>query len=538
MKIIKAIGIGTFVATLLAGCASQFGAPRGERVTGDVVISSDIAFRRRSDSNEADRPEIMGWAPLPAFPQTGLRIIDRSVRTRVVATRDQPAVAGRARFTLGWTSGGSPTQVEILRQTWRLGAVNSTEFYENPQVSIANLGAVPNGYRTWVDPAPELNTQNCYRVKAGNGTFWSYSNLACAFTPDPNNPHAIGKVSLRLKVSTAANATTNDNVRVRLNYGIPGGSDGPVYTWLDAPETPFFTSGGEHTFMLLTPDIRDLSDITMIQVEVPGGDGLCLNEIELIADDTPAFRKTSPTTQNCGNGNPFEWAWHSGSINGSTVAIRFAELRNSSLWRNFQPRIFSGTVSATLPDGASFVGYTPSELIKKLDSTTGHNLKEDSSDTGSSRQFRNGTNDRTTVTRIDDRTARVKQHLRIADAYGCTVDAHPVYTLNIRSLNANGELVTGTNGPIESTKIESVLESPGIDSGGLLCTLQPVIGAFVGHLAEMKFESEFAAMGANDVGKPPENMRFCFPTDAADGGQSLDPALNNGGLAICFWEAE
>ncbi len=532
----SAIAIATVAASLLAGCVSKTGEPRG-LANADVVVSSDIAYRPRNDSNVADRPEILEWAPAPVFPQTGLRIVDRSVTTRVVATTELPAVPGRATFTLGWQSSGSPSHVEILRQTWVLGAVNTSEFTANPQVSVASLGSLSNGYHTWVDPAPELNTQNCYRIKAGDGTFWTYSNQACAVTPDPDNPHAIGKVALRLKLSGAPSASTNDNVRVRLNYGIPGGSSGPIYTWLDAPATPFPIAGREHTFMLRTSGIKDLSDITMIRVEVPGGDDLCINELELIADDTPAFRKTS-STQNCGDGNPFQWAWHSGSVNGTVVEIRFAELRNSTLWRNFRPRIFSGTVSQTLPDGASFVGYTPSEFRKKLDSATGHDLKEDGTDTGSTKKFRNGTNDRTKVTRIDEKTVRVEQHLRIADGGGCTVDAHPVFTLNIRSRNANGEIVNGTNGPIDTTKIESVLQSSGIESGGPLCTLLPFLAGVIAEIAgQMKFEEAFAAVGATDAGKPPAGMRFCFPANET-GARSLDASFDDGGRAICFGETQ
>ena len=499
-------------------------APPG--ITAVPLLAPDKLFDLRP-------PVVIGWAPDPEFPQTNFAIIGRTVTPRVLETSERPGSPGKASFTLGWQSAGSPSQVDIYRQSWILGANNTKEFTQGPAEKIASLGALSNGYHTWTDSMPALNTRNCYYVQAGDGTYWSYSHTACAYSPDPFHPHAIGKVSLRLRLSNASTAVTSSNVRVLLHYGIPGNNEGIAYTWLDANDTPFFTPGDDATFMLRIPGIKDLSDITMIRVEVPGNDGLCLNELELIADDAVAFRKTSSGTQQCGNANPFEWAWHSGFIDGTAVDIPFQELRNSTTWKNFNPRIWPNTVSASRPDGASFVGYTPSELRRKIDGLTAHNLKDDGTDLGSTvRRFRNGTNDVTSMTWVNDHTLRIQQHLRLADGGGCTVDAHPIFNLVINSLNANGQPAGGAD-VIESTKITTNLISSGIDQGGL-CTFAPTgVQLYIQIRAASDFAKEFRAAGATEAGKPPAGMRFCFPKAPPT---TLRPyaEFDNGGLSLCF----
>lgn len=535
-RVLNIISLGLCI--LLFGCARQTrhvettttpestAGPATLGVSAIPLLAPDKLFNPRP-------PRVIGWAPDPEFPQKNFGIIGRSVTPRVVETANSPGMPGGASFTVGWQSSGSPSQVLVYRQTWTLGATNTREFTQGPALQVASLGALPNGYHTWTDPAPALNTRNCYYVQAGDGTYWSYSHTDCAYAPDPNHPHAIGKVSLRLRLSSASTAVTSSNVRVLLNYGIPGSTAGIAYTWLDANDTPFFTPGDEATFMLRIPGIRDLSDITMIRVEVPGNDGLCLNQLELIADDAVAFRKTSPGSQGCGNGNPFEWAWHSGFIDGTAVEIPFEELRNSSTWKGFSPVIFQGTVTAERPDGASFVGYTPSELRKKIDGVTAHNLKDDGTNLGSTvRRFRNGSNDVTSITWVNERPGeqlRVQQHLRLADSGGCTVDAHPIFNLTIHSLNANGQPVSDSD-PIESTRITTDLITSGIDQGGV-CQFIPGVGPYIQFHAASAFGSEFRAAGSTDAGKPPAGARFCFPNTGL-----LRPFMgfDNGGLSLCL----
>lgn len=519
---------------LLFGCTGQTRriktTPTPESTTGPAtpgvsaipLIAPDKLFNPRP-------PRVIGWAPDPEFPQRDFGIIGRTATPRVVETANSPGTPGRASFTVGWQSSGSPSQVSVYRQTWTLGAINTREFTQDPALQVVSLGALPNGHQTWTDPAPALNTRNCYYVKAGDGTYWSYSQTDCAYAPDPDHPHAIGKVSLRLRLSSASTAVTSSNVRVLLNYGIPGSMAGIAYTWLDANDTPFFTPGDEATFMLQIPGIKDLSDITMIRVEVPGNDGLCLNQLELIADDAVAFRKTSPGAQGCGNGNPFEWAWHSGFIDGTAVEIPFEELRNSSTWRGFHPAIFPGTVTAKRPDGASFVGYTPSELRKRIDGATAHNLKDDGTNLGSTvRRFRNGTNDVTSITWLNGQQLRIQQHLRLADGGGCTVDAHPIFNLTIHSLNANGQPVSGSE-PIESTRFTTDLITAGIGQGGV-CQFIPGVAQYIQVYAASAFAKEFGAVGSTEVAKPPAGTRFCFPNP---GLVRLFMGFDNGGLSFC-----
>jgi hypothetical protein len=533
-----------FVSSFAFGCAARTDAVDEKDSNLIAATAAGAGSTTAVDSNGSTSARIsrgallggqpvktIGWAPDPTFPQQYLTFVGRTVTPRVPAKPGVAAIPGAASFTLRWQSSGSPSQVYIMRQTWTLGATDSNEWTAGPLVDVANLGALANGFQFWTDSAPALNTQNCYYVRAGDGTYWSFSNIACAYAPDPDHPHAVGKVQVRLKLSTASTAVTSSNVRVRLSYGIPGGGAAPIYTWLDSHDTPFYTPGAQELFTLRNDDIHDLSDITMIRVEVPGDDGLCLNQIELVVDDTVAYRKSSPYSQGCGDGNPFEWSWHSGLVDGSTEEISFAELRNSSLWKNFSPFIFPGTVNDDHPYGASFVGYTADEFRRKLDGTTGHDLKDDGTDTGSTeRRLRNGSDDVTTTTWVDDSTLRVQQHMRLSDSGGCTVDAHPIFNLKIQSYNANGDLFNGSNGPIESTQIVSELLNSGIDQGGW-CQFIPGVGEYIQFKAGAEFGADFNAAGATNAGKPPAGMRFCFPhTGLAVPWQGF----NDGGLSLCF----
>lgn len=540
MKRFTCLADMTFVAmlALFSGCALQRSSvktdetrPAGgipgprELSDGGVVITptdTAVALRSRDDLFNSRPPVVIGWAPDPEYPQKDLRVIERTMSPRVLATATSAAMPGSATFKLGWQSSGSPSNVQIYRQTWTLGATNTREFTQQPALMLADLGPLTNGFQTWTDPSPALNTRNCYYIRGGDGTYWSYSNTACAYSPDPNNPHPVSKVAIRLKLSSASTAVTASNVRVRLNYGVPGSA--PIYTWLDATHSPFFTPGAEETFILRSPEIQDLSDITMIRVEVPGTDGLCLQELELKVDDARAFRKTS-STQQCGNGSPFNWAWHSGYIDGEAVEIPFEELRNSSTWSAFNPPF----VDVSLP-GVTFIGYTSSEFRRKIDSIAAHNLKEDGTDIGSTtRRLRNGNNDVTSITRLNDHEVRVQQHMRLADGGVCTVDAHPTYKLIIRHLDADGHPFTGSSGNIASTEIVSELLDAGIDQNGI-CQLIPGVNVFIQLKAMGQFGKEFRSAGATDADAPPPGKRFCFP---GTGATAILLGFDNGGFSVC-----
>jgi hypothetical protein len=168
-------------------------------------------------------------------------------------------------------------------------------------------------------------------------------------------------------------------------------------------------------------------------------------------------------------------------------------------------------------------------MKRKIDGVTAHNLKDDGTNLGSTvRRFRNGTNDVTSVTWINEHTIRVQQHVRLADGSVCTVDAHPQFNLTIHSLNGNGQPVSGSE-TIESTKITSDLLSAGIDQNGV-CQIIPGVAEYIQFTAASTFASEFRAAGATDAGKPPAGFRYCFPNT---GIASPFPGFNNGGLTLC-----
>ena len=123
------------------------------------------------------------------------------------------------------------------------------------------------------------------------------------------------------------------------------------------------------------------------------------------------------------------------------------------------------------------------------------------------------------------------------------LNAHPVFTLNIRSRNSNGTIVNSTNGPIESRKDREVFwtQSSGVESGGPLYAWYRLPAGVIAEIAgQLKLSRRHSQLwGANDAGKPPADMRFLFsgPMRAAESRvEEADASFNDGGLAICFGE--
>ena len=208
MQIIKAIGIAAFAASLLAGCASQIGASQDGLANGDVVVGQRYGLSAAQRLNRCGPAEDLSRSTSPTVPQTGLRIVDRTVTNRVVATGERPAVPGGATFER-WAgkAAAARSKSRSCDKTWTLGAVDATEFPSNAQVSVASLGALPN--RTSVRGGSGAGAEHAELLPHQGGrrhVLELLLNLACAYTPDWKNPHAIGKVALRLQLSTAASA--------------------------------------------------------------------------------------------------------------------------------------------------------------------------------------------------------------------------------------------------------------------------------------------------------------------------------------------
>jgi hypothetical protein len=149
----------TALFVLLAASGLSFGCAGQTDGSDSDVSKEDEELVIRGGFNPRP-PTVIGWAPDPTFPQNNLNVIGRTVTPRVLATPTTPAVPGAATFTLRWESTGSPTEVFVYRQVMILGATNTAEYTLGPQTQIAALGALPNGYQTFTDPAPALNVRN------------------------------------------------------------------------------------------------------------------------------------------------------------------------------------------------------------------------------------------------------------------------------------------------------------------------------------------------------------------------------------------
>ena len=121
-------------------------------------------------------------------------------RTPCSSTLGEDRVLGRLR-----TSARSKSR--SCDKTWTLGAVNTTEFPSNEKVSVASLGALPNGTRVRGGSGAGAEHAELLPHQGGRRHVLELLlNLACAYTPDSKNPHAIGKVALRLQLMISASA--------------------------------------------------------------------------------------------------------------------------------------------------------------------------------------------------------------------------------------------------------------------------------------------------------------------------------------------
>ncbi|TRQ78189.1 hypothetical protein, partial [Salmonella enterica] len=135
--------------------------------------------------------------------------------------------------------------------------------------------------------APDADRKVCYLLKEKSGdcgpslggpscisTGWE-----CVYTRAVT-PHPVGRVQLRIKMSSAATAAApGDRVEVRLQSPFlpyaslprPRGNS----TWIDSTASDF-TAGFQHTYDLNLKEISDLSDITQITIATPDEDWLCI----------------------------------------------------------------------------------------------------------------------------------------------------------------------------------------------------------------------------------------------------------------------
>lgn len=134
------------------------------------------------------------------------------------------------------------------------------------------------------------------------------------------------RVQVRIKTASTDDGKTTGTPAVRLNPTQAG------VWWLYTPPT-HLTQGRVYTY-----DLRPLAtpaEITMLRIGVDGDNKWCLEKVELLLNNRPAFADSTPRCVGAGGIN-IDYSWPT--------------LRNSSAWRNYgaPPPLPSGLNAADL----------------------------------------------------------------------------------------------------------------------------------------------------------------------------------------------
>jgi hypothetical protein len=443
------------------------------------------------------------------------------------------AAGGRASdaATLTWYETGNPLNPETLiyRQQYDLD--------NNPVGAprlVKTLAGLPQGPASFVDSAatsddgtaPEADRKVCYYIQEKNGPCGPSlggptcvsSGWECVYTR-ATTPHKVGRVQLRIKVSSAATAAApNAHVQVRLQSPFfqyasmpwPRGNN----TWLDSTGADF-TAGSDRTYDLKLKGISDLSDINQITIANPDDDWLCINEVELIVDNTTAFRKSWGA-----DGVGCDDAWKSGTLDGTIAGVSFGELRRSPEWQSFNPP----NLTPFIPEAHSFVGYRANELIAMLDANWGHELRNPDNGHGDGARLRSIP---TTTTRVNVRRLRVRSHVVAEDWDGNGgVSADPEYDLVIHN--------DASCAP--KTWCVAVEAVDGNSSSSGWWAAIPLIGAGIQIAINSSANGEIAqalqAMGGSSLDEPPAGTEYCFPSDT-ERSLFFSQGFSTGGFSLC-----
>jgi hypothetical protein len=441
--------------------------------------------------------------------------------------------------SMGWQEVGSPTnpQTRVYRQKYDLHG-NPV----GPSTLIKTFDYLPKGPASFVDSTantidgtgPDPDRLTCYQLVAASGDCSGYSQggPVCVTTPPACTytqavvPHKVGRLQLRIKVSSASTAAApGDRIQVRLQspyypYAptpFPRGNS----TWLDSTQRDFVSSSNI-TYDLKLSRISDLSDINQITIATPDDDWLCINEVELLADNTPVFFKSFGA-----DGVGCQGVYKSDTLDiGEQLTIPFHELRQSPLWQNFNP---PNLVPPQFSFSASFVGYRPNEMIQMLDSIWGDTLTNPSNGYGDDAGFID--THWTTAFRVNSRRLHVQHHViaKDFDSNG-SIAASPSYDLVIH----DGPACAPKNWCV---KVENI--DPNTSSSGWWAII-PLVGsgiqAYMNNEAGGELQTAIAAMGGNSLNDPPPFMAYCFPgAFPADPKNSIffNQGFGPGSLTLC-----
>jgi hypothetical protein len=367
--------------------------------------------------------------------------------------------------------------------------------------TIRTYGALETSTNTtFTDTQATPDAENCYVVAASDGLFTKSSPERCVYTRDGRGIK-ISRAQLRIHTSDAyANGwpETERNVEVRLQSPgwlekwRPAGNS----TWIDSTASDFWP-GSTRTYDLMLNNIADASDITMITVNVPTPNGLCIAEMELLLDYSDRVPyNTRAFYQNYGN-TSCRWA-----KSGSPLSIPFTTLRASTDWQNLRPH--------------TFPGFTRDEFKSLLEAKFADALHDEGGRLNSA-----------ITQRIHDDTLWAKVWLSGSDF--ADFDCDVTFKLVIHRSEANdGSYRMMIEDPRSGCTLDWV---PLLDTiVNSVFTLIPVWH----YSVDADVERAMVNMGGARLGIPPPGYHFCFPAATSE---PLFPNREDGGFTVCSGSA-
>lgn len=436
-----------------------------------------------------------------------------------------------------------------------------------PAKLVKTVPNQPTGSQSFVDSAatsadgsaPAPDTKHCYRLVVGDASCTLTSGGSGCLTTPMNDmcawgraatPHSVGRVQLRLRVSSASSAEAV-GAHIQVNLQSPYLPYGPLptprgnNTWIDSTKVDF-ASGSNITYDLNTGNIRDLSDITQITVRNVDGNRLCINEVELLVDNTRAFQKSFGANGAACQGSVESDESTATNEDSETFSISHAELRASPDWIAFSPPNLVHPDALPLVGPRTFGGLRKAEFISVLDAAFADRLRNPANGHGPGAGFLDGQH--TTSTRINSRRLHFRQNVLAQNDgwWDGDTTAHPEFDLVIH--NDDPDVCDGFYG---NGQAKSCLKVENVDAhasyfgwnviilGTLGGGLPGAVGAqlYADHVANTMVEGSLADTLV-DLSEVDSAANYCFPsadfpTDIANfifRGQGFE----NGGLTVCL----
>jgi PLAT/LH2 domain/CARDB len=210
--------------------------------------------------------------------------------TNIIKTYDLPSLAGHKGHNLNFSLPYNPADCRIVNLTvtvYSLGAVAEWNEENNVVAIIADPCPPP-------PPPPPLNPAE--------------------------DDRKVWRAQIRLVTGNITDAGTDDSVKVELNNG--------NRTWIDYGRDDF-ERNDDFTYDLNLDNISKISDIRMLKISKPGGDGWCLRSLELIINGQPIYSASS---------QQFYYGCWLDDVGTDHTSIRISDvaLHKHLLWKNYQ----------------------------------------------------------------------------------------------------------------------------------------------------------------------------------------------------------